>query len=766
MIHTLTLFTALLLAPLAALHAAKAEEKQDNPKSTDEDRSAPVGVNDVLSLSDGRFHLDGAPVAVGQYKATFTAPPKRIPSNSSIDAPLLGNGDTLVALGGGPAKPQFYINKNDLWIMNREAGSHPVPLARLDIDLPELEGASYLVEQDLLHALTTGRFEKDDKTLTIETAVAATENLLWVKLSAEGGAITGRAGLCLPDQGAGKPAERTEDLAGVQVVERRFEQGVMTPAGAACAVRVVGGNGEFTVKPGRPILLVTAVCSRFDKEDFRASAARRAANFTENDLPAVVAAHKAWWHGFWNESFVEIPDKVLEQRYYLSQYVLACASRAPDFPPGIFGWVTTDRPNWCGDYHMNYNHVAPFYGLYAANHLRQADPCHEPILAARELGHDWSLRECGIKDGILLPVGIGPKGSIADRALHGQRSNSAYACVPLAFRWYATYDLDFAKKAYPFVRDTAWFWEQTLKLENGRYVIYKDSIHEGSDENVNAILTLGLVRQVMNLALDMSAELGVDADRRAKWTDIRDRLSDYPTFTVRELPPQFRPKHLPQTDATLDLPIFRYTEKGMAWHGRNSLGIQHIYPAGGIGLNSRPELLRRARNQVLVMSRWVDFNGMNSFYAAAARVGHDPAVILDQMHAMLDKLALPNGMISGNPHGMEHQSIVPNAIQEMLLQSHEGVLRLFPCWPRELDARFGTLRARGAFLVSAELKGGVAGDVKILSEKGRDCVVQNPWPGKSVAVVRNGAKAETLDGERWSLKTKPGEVLVLAPAAP
>lgn len=60
MIHTLTLFTALLLAPLAALHAAKAEEKQDNPKSTDEDRSAPVGVNDVLSLSDGRFHLDGA----------------------------------------------------------------------------------------------------------------------------------------------------------------------------------------------------------------------------------------------------------------------------------------------------------------------------------------------------------------------------------------------------------------------------------------------------------------------------------------------------------------------------------------------------------------------------------------------------------------------------------------------------------------------------------------------------------------------------------
>ena len=104
-------------------------------------------------------------------------------------------------------------------------------------------------------------------------------------------------------------------------------------------------------------------------------------------------------------------------------------------------------------------------------------------------------------------------------------------------------------------------------------------------------------------------------------------------------------------------------------------------------------MLARARNQIRVLNRWIDFNGMNSFYAAAVRVGYDPRVILKEMRTMINKLGLPNGMIRGNPHGMEHQSIVPNAIQEMLLQSHEGVLRLFPCWPHEMDARFGTLRA-------------------------------------------------------------------------
>ena len=41
-------------------------------------------------------------------------------------------------------------------------------------------------------------------------------------------------------------------------------------------------------------------------------------------------------------------------------------------------------------------------------------------------------------------------------------------------------------------------------------------------------------------------------------------------------------------------PIFRYTEKGTPWWGSNTVGIQHIYPAGGIGLDSPPELLERA----------------------------------------------------------------------------------------------------------------------------------------------------------------------------
>ncbi len=162
------------------------------------------------------------------------------------------------------------------------------------------------------------------------------------------------------------------------------------------------------------------------------------------------------------------------------------------------------------------------------------------------------------------------------------------------------------------------------------------------------------------------------------------------------------------------------------------------------------------------MNRWIDNNGMNSFYAAAARVGYDPSTILNQMANMIGQWGWANGFYSANGGWMENESIVPNAIQEMLMQSHEGVIRFFPCWPTNLDARFGTLRAYGAFLVSAQQHNGVVAGVDIFSEQGQPCTIQNPWPGLPVAVTRNGLLGEVVSGTRFTLTNAPNDTLDLA----
>ncbi|MDR1860656.1 MAG: hypothetical protein LBR06_07040, partial [Bacteroidales bacterium] len=39
---------------------------------------------------------------VSKHKAVFTAPPKRIPTKYSVDAPVMGNGFMGAAIGGKP----------------------------------------------------------------------------------------------------------------------------------------------------------------------------------------------------------------------------------------------------------------------------------------------------------------------------------------------------------------------------------------------------------------------------------------------------------------------------------------------------------------------------------------------------------------------------------------------------------------------------------------------------------------------------------------
>jgi hypothetical protein len=142
-------------------------------------------------------------------------------------------------------------------------------------------------------------------------------------------------------------------------------------------------------------------------------------------------------------------------------------------------------------------------------------------------------------------------------------------------------------------------------------------------------------------------------------------------------------------------------------------------------------------------------------------VGYDPVAILQHLHDQCEHHAYPNLILFYGGGGIESCGGFV-ALNEMLLQSYDGVIRLFPDWPKDLDASFGTLRACGAFLVSAELKNGVVAGVKIISEKGRDCTVLNPWPGKTVTVSRNGRPAGALAGDRLTFRMVPREVLTLS----
>jgi hypothetical protein len=132
---------------------------------------------------------------------------------------------------------------------------------------------------------------------------------------------------------------------------------------------------------------------------------------------------------------------------------------------------------------------------------------------------------------------------------------------------------------------------------------------------------------------------------------------------------------------------------------------------------------------------------------------------------LVERWRHPNGLIWGmalanyGRAGAWTESLgVAAALQEMMLQSWDGALRIFPAWPRSVDASFETFRAEGAFLVSASWSRGEVTRLEIRSEKGGRCRLYPPWPEGCKVIDAAGLifEAEAEPWGRVGFDTRPG----------
>ncbi|MEK3780343.1 glycosyl hydrolase family 95 catalytic domain-containing protein [Paenibacillus sp. FSL R5-0810] len=709
----------------------------------------------------------------------FRRPPTRIPTDTWTDAPLLGNGDIGVSIGGEAHHQTFYIGKNDFWVQphlgeseeqrigrllrdnGRRTGARIITVGQISLLMPGLTDASYDLEQDILNAETRGSFRNEQVNLRLCSWVSADSNVLVTELECMAGKLDVTARLHAGDS-ATDEVYHYDNGADPEAIWFRYAANAgslpqVRRVAAAC--RVIGTNAQnkwlfqnveasFQIRAGERLAVVTAIVSNRDEPDCLQGALGLLNDYATGGLDGLAKRkqnHRGWWREYWRASSIEIGDPVLEKYYYASYYIIGSCMRPDKVQPGLFGnWVTTDRPKWTGSYTMNYNFEAPYFGLYTGNRIALSSGYCDPLLAFLPLGKVLAREKLSCR-GIYMPVELGPDGMVCSALFHGQKSNASFAAVNLLMHIYYTYDLDYARKVYPYLLAVADFWEDYLVFENGRYVIYDDDIHERSQDRKNPILSLGFVRMIMRAMLHLSVELDRDTHRQPKWRHILANLSAYPLME--------------RSGKT----VYRLTEEGMSWNDRNSLAVQHIFPAGNLGLDSSPEELKIAQDTVAEMQRWSDFNAFPTYYAAAARVGHDPAELLERLRAECERYALPNLSIHHGGGGIEDAAGVPACLHEMLLQSHQGILRLFPTWPADRTARFKKLRAVGAFVVSSEIENGKVRYVLITSERGRELKLLNPWPDRGVIVYRDGAEGQAIAGERIQLETMPGERLLLLP---
>lgn len=111
--------------------------------------------------------------------------------------------------------------------------------------------------------------------------------------------------------------------------------------------------------------------------------------------------------------------------------------------------------------------------------------------------------------------------------------------------------------------------------------------------------------------------------------------------------------------------------------------------------------------------------------------------------------------------GMESMSVLSCALNESLLQSHDGVIRVAPAVPASRGSVRFTLHAVGGFVVSAEVEAGRVRWIGIEARQGGVCRVHNPWDHATIQL--DGVARGTSSDRVLHIPTEPGERIMLAP---
>lgn len=759
-----------------------------------------VGLATLLCCGMAYAAGSTSPRFLPAYKGVWSAPPTRMPSNRVPDGAICGNGDIGMAIGGTPDKQVFYFSKTDFWkALNGYPGGGVCLVGKLLLTAEGMQQASYHMEQRIADATLHGRFVAADRAAyTMETWCAASENTAVIRLKADGKPVNFNLAFEADDKADEKIEQGEQD--GILWTVSKFDDAALEwPTGIAVAMQTMGRGTHFTLQPGETATIVMTFSTNHETGNYLANAVGMAKKAKEKSLSKLFAKHCQWWQEFWSESQVSLSDPMLEQYYYGSHYLLACCSRNVAFPPGLWGTSITQNTifgGWAGDYHLNYNHQAPWWGAYSSNHLSITEPYDTPLLEYMDMGRQHARDFLG-KRGIYYPVGIGPKGfcssmypltpegmmkeyGISDNKLEngymflGQKSNAVFASANMFMRFYSTYDAAYAKKVYPYIRALADFWEDYLTYENGRYVSYNDNFWEvgpweGKDfrksyGDNNPTVSLGMCRMLFKGIIDMSRFLHKDEEKIEKWNHILTHLSEIPTVTE---------------DGKVRI---KACESGNGSGSRTAPGFGRVmmhglvFPSGVFGPVNHPDFARilleelyrwndgHTRFQGMRDSGWENLgNGFETFFTSAARLGYDGNLLIDRLKERIRKTAKPNLWITQDGGGIETLSAVPSCVNEMLLQSYEGVIRLFPVWPTTRAAHFDRLRAYGAFLVSASCRDGRVASATIVSERGRVCKIENPWKDDGCVVIRGNGKRETYHDSVLTLSTNPHETLRLEP---
>ena len=493
----------------------------------------------------------------------------------------------------------------------------------------------------------------------------------------------------------------------------------------------------------------------------------------------------AIWQEYWSRSGVALDDEFLECIWYWNLYFLNCSAKPGVTCPGLFAnWSYRNIGTaWHGDYHMNYNTQQPFWVTFSSNHVDKHVPYVDLVHFLLPISRKWARDYYGLR-GAYFPHSAYPVEMTMSPypvpTWGWEICETPWAVQSLWWHYLYTQDEAFLRRrAFEPMKDAVLFLVDYMKRPDAhgpqwgddKYHIFPTVVPElygltpGFKKNHDCLVDLTLTKFVFNAFGQACAVLGAEADEAELLRDVRDILAHFADHPTAESPRGrvFISVEGESADVVYNVPNSTMT----------------VFPGEEHGLHSSPNEFELAANSYR-QQRNEGGNDLVFLNLQGARLG---LLNLERFKRQVAYCLLPNGACTDlvlqtlgryqdarTPYKfMANMGIwfenfaLPVVVNECLLQSYSGVLRFFPNWPKARAAEFRTLRAAGAFLVSAACASGEVAWVEVHSEAGRPLKLLNPWPG-AARCTSDKAGERLVTGEIIELPTTAGETIRLTEA--
>ncbi|MER6948573.1 glycoside hydrolase family 95-like protein [Nonomuraea sp. NPDC000554] len=419
---------------------------------------------------------------------------------------------------------------------------------------------------------------------------------------------------------------------------------------------------------------------------------------------AQVRVHRNGWKRFYRRSLVSIPDKKLQRFYWIQLYKMASATRdtapvltewGPWFPEVGNSWtniwwnlnVQVAYPMINGSNHPELDAVTATFRKYHENLESNVHPDYRD-------GKSYAL--CHPGDRMLRP---------------GPRYVGVPGVSPNDHTGNLTWGMHNVWLAYRHSMDTGVLRDVLYPILTGAISYYARFLTEGSDGRLHlpetrspeyanasdATYDLSLIRWGCRTLLETADRLRVDDPLRPRWQEILARLVPY---------------HRNEQGVMIgaDVPL--------ADSHRHYSHLLWLYPL-------QESLDRRSfEHWASMRERWHGY----SFAAASSMetLFGNPEEALAYLRFFIDGNVVDNCAITPNTMYREGSNLAiesplaaAQSVLDMLLQSHGGVLKVFPALSSTwADASVEGLRAQGAFLVDASRSQGRTDWIRVRSEAG------------------------------------------------